>query len=216
MSLLSTLTVHHMAMAMIAQWGDASLQQRCLPAMVRGETLGAFALTEPEIGTDATAVQTRAEAIAEGRFRISGEKLWISGGTLADGFVALAQNGDEGPTAFWIERAAGGVTTFPIHGMLGFRAAMNTRQRFENCSVPADAQIGPTGGGFAFVFNAGLDLGRFIIAWGAVGMMRACLAASCEYAAARRQFGRPLAEHQLIRAHLAEMHTELRAAEGLV
>ncbi len=216
MSLLSTLTVHHMAMSMIAQWGDDSLRQRRLPAMMRGEVLGAFGLTEPEVGSDATAVTTQAVAHEAGGYRLSGAKKWISGGLLADGFVVLAQLGDEGPTACWVERTAGGLTSTLIPGMLGFRAAMNTDQVFEACPVPADALLGPAGGGFAFVFNAGLDLGRFIIASGCVGLMRASLGATAARVVSRQQFGKPLAEHQLIRAHLAEMHTDLRAAEGLL
>ncbi len=214
MSLLSTLTVHHMAMSMIAQWGDESLQQRLLPAMVRGECLGGFALTEPGVGCAATDVATVAEKTASG-YSLNGTKKWTSGGMLADGFVVLTRLGEEGPTAFWAERAAGGLTSTLISGMLGFRAAMNTEQQFAHVPVTDDAMLGPAGGGFAFVFNTGLDLGRFIIAWGSLGLMRASLTAAATYATTRRQFGKPLAEHQLIQRHLAEMHTSLRATEGL-
>lgn len=214
MSLLSTLTVHQMAMSMIAQWGDDSLRQRCLPAMASGVMLGGFGLTEPAVGCAATEVETLAEKTPEG-WTLTGTKKWTSGGTLADGFVVLARLGDEGATAFWAERSAGGLTSKLIPGMLGFRAAMNTEQQFDHVPVAADGLLGPPGGGFAFVFNTGLDLGRFIIAWGALGLMRASLAAAATYATTRRQFGKPLAEHQLIQRHLAEMHTSVRAAEGL-
>ncbi len=213
MSLLSTLTVHHMAMAMIAQWGEESLQERVLPELAAGRLLGGFGLTEPEIGCAATEIGTRLQATGDG-YTVSGQKKWISGGQHADGFVLLTQLDGES-TAVWVERARGGVTSTLIPGMLGFRAAMNTDQRFEDCPVPADAILGTAGGGFAFVFSAGLDLGRFIIAWGALGLQRACLVASTRRARSRHQFGKPIAEHQLIQRHLAEMHTDHRASEGL-
>lgn len=213
MSLLSTLTVHHMAMAMIAQWGESSLQERLLPDLAAGRKLGGFGLTEPEIGCAATEVTTKLESVGDG-FQLSGRKKWISGGLLADGFVILGQLQEE-PTAAWIERADGGITSSLISGMLGFRGAMNTDQEFADCPVPADAILGTEGGGFAFVFSAGLDLGRFIIAWGSLGLQRACLEAAAQRARTRHQFGKPIAEHQLIQRHLAEMHANYRASEGL-
>jgi alkylation response protein AidB-like acyl-CoA dehydrogenase len=216
-SVRSLLTVHDMVAHAIQRWGSPAQKQRYLPAMARGEILGALALSEPEAGSDAKSVQTVAVLSGEGAgdaWVLDGRKKWTTYGQLAGLFLVLAQ-ADGKPTAFLVERETPGVAVRPLHGITGTRASMLAEIFFEGCRVPRENLLGRPGFGVSHVISAALEHGRYSVAWGSVGLGQACLDASRAYAAGRRQFGVPIADHQLIRRMLTNMIVEVRAARLL-
>jgi glutaryl-CoA dehydrogenase (non-decarboxylating) len=212
-SVRSLLTVHDMAGTAILRWGSREQKARWLPSLAKGEVLGALALSEPEAGSDAASVATQAVAEGEG-YRLTGRKRWITFGQLAGLYLTFAQCEGK-PTAFLLERGTPGLTVHPIRGMMGTRASMLAELAIDGCLVPRGNLVGRVGFGVTHVVAAALDLGRYSVAWGSVGIGQACLDASLRYAAERRQFGRPIAEHQLVQAMLADMMTNVRAARLL-
>jgi glutaryl-CoA dehydrogenase (non-decarboxylating) len=212
-SLLSLLVVHGMVGHVLARWGTLMHKERYLARLATGAVLGAFALTEPEVGSDAANVQTRAEANGEG-FLLNGIKTWISFAQLADLLMVVARL-PEGPAVFLVEVNTPGVTVEPINGVLGFRAAMLGRIILDNVRVPADVLVGRPGFGFSHVAGTALDLGRYAIAWGCVGLAQACVDAALHHANSRKQFGKRLMSHQLIQGLLADMVTQTQAARAL-
>jgi glutaryl-CoA dehydrogenase (non-decarboxylating) len=212
-SVRSLLTVHDMVAHAIQRWGSPAQKQRYLPAMARGEILGALALSEPEAGSDAKSVQTAAVDAGDA-WVLDGRKKWTTYGQLAGLFLVLAQ-ADGKPTAFLVERETPGVAVRPLHGITGTRASMLAEIFFEECRVPKDNLLGRPGFGVSHVISAALEHGRYSVAWGSVGLGQACLDASRAYAAGRRQFGVPIADHQLIRRMLTNMIAEVRAARLL-
>lgn len=212
-ALLSVVTVHAMCSHAIERWGAAAAQGTWLPGMAAGTRLGAFALTEPSIGSDAKNIETRLED-AGSHWRVNGRKRWISGARLADVVLVLGRT-DAGPTAVLVPRETPGLTVTPITGLLGFRAAQPCDLALTDVLVPKDNTIGPEGLGFSHVVGAALDLGRFCVACGCTGLIRACLRASVDYARTRKQFGVALREHQLIQGMIADMATGYRAARAL-
>ena len=216
-SVRSLLTVHDMVAHAIQRWGSPAQKQRYLPAMARGEILGALALSEPEAGSDAKSVQTTAVLSGEGAgdaWVLDGRKKWTTYGQLAGLFLVLAQ-ADGKPTAFLVERETPGVAVRPLHGITGTRASMLAEIFLEGCRVPKENLLGRPGFGVSHVISAALEHGRYSVAWGSVGIGQACLDASKAYAAGRRQFGVPIADHQLIRRMLTNMIVEVRAARLL-
>lgn len=213
-SLLSIFTVHSMACQAVARWGEADQKRLWLPDMAAGALRGAFALTEPENGSDAAALQCRAVR-SSGGFVLDGAKKWISGSLYADLFIVMARLEGEGVTAFIVPAKTPGVSITPMRGLLGFRAAGIAELGFKECVLPQSALLGPVGGGFSFVASHALDCGRFIVAWGGVGIMEGCLDASTAYASTRTQFGLPLRKHQLIQEMIADMATDLAAGKAL-
>lgn len=209
----SLLTVHGMATYALQRCGSKVLKDALLPRLGRGEIIGAFAVSEPEVGSDAAHPQTAAAATAEG-YRLTGRKTWITFGERADVFLLLA-TGDKGPTAFLLDADTPGLTVAPIRGMLGTRGSMMAELTLDGCPVPAARRIGREGLGFTMVISTALDLGRYSVACGCVGTLRACLEASTAYTARRRQFGSEIREHQLVRRIVTDMLTSLRCAELL-
>jgi hypothetical protein len=216
-SVRSLLTVHDMVAHAIQRWGSKAQKERYLPAMARGEVLGALALSEPEAGSDAKSVQTTAVLSGEAAgdaWVLDGRKKWTTFGQLAGLFLVLAQ-ADGKPTAFLVERDTPGVTVRPLAGITGTRASMLAEIFFDGCRVPKENLIGRPGFGLSAVISAALEHGRYSVAWGSVGVGQACLDASRAYAAGRKQFGVPIADHQLIRRMLTNMIVEVRAARLL-
>jgi glutaryl-CoA dehydrogenase (non-decarboxylating) len=212
-SVRSLLTVHDMVAHAINRWGSRAQRERYLPAMARGEILGALALSEPNAGSDAKSVETT--AVADGDvWVLNGRKKWTTFGQIAGLFLAFAQCEGK-PTAFLVERDAPGVTVKPLQGIVGTRASMLAEIFFEDCRIPKESLVGRIGFGISHVASAALEQGRYSVAWGSVGIAQACLDACRTYTAERRQFGVPLADHQLIRALLADMITQVRAARLL-
>jgi glutaryl-CoA dehydrogenase (non-decarboxylating) len=212
-SLRSLLTVHDMVSEAVRRWGSAALKAEVLPRLARAELLGALALSEPNVGSDAASVETEARQDGAG-FVLSGRKRWITFGMLADVFLVFARCGGQ-VAAFLLPATTPGCERQPIDNVVGTRASHLAELTLADCRVAADHLVGRVGFGFSHVASTALDHGRYSVAWGAVGIAQACLDACLDYTAARSQFGRPLAKHQLVQRKLTEMIVNTRAARLL-
>lgn len=207
------LTVLGMTAQAILKCGNAKQKKEFLPLLASGERMSAVAITEPNVGSNAAHPETEAKPTGQG-YAITGRKSWISYGQIADFFLVLA--GCEGkPTAFLVDRQTPGLTVTPVSGMLGTRGAMLADLEFKNCTVPKEAKVGAEGAGFSIVFSIALDHGRYSVAWGCVGLIRACLDTSTAYTDSREQFGTELRHHQLVKRMITDMLTSLRCADLL-
>jgi acyl-CoA dehydrogenase len=192
--------------------GTPAQQAAYLAPVGRGEKIAAFALSEPEAGSDVGAMAMRAEATADG-FRLTGEKTWISNGGIADFYCVFAktdpQAGARGITAFIVDAATPGLdTSAHIEVMAPHPLAT---LRFEDCTVQRGAQLGDLHGGFKLAMRT-LDIFRASVAGAALGMARRALAEAIRHAQQRKMFGQTLADFQLTQAALADMATEIDAA----
>jgi acyl-CoA dehydrogenase family protein 9 len=199
-------------------------QKRCfLPPLARGDQLAAFALTEPGSGSDAASIRTRAEFdAARDAWILNGTKIWITNGALADVFTVFAQtrvSRDGGEidriTAFVVPRSLAGVSHGPEEHKLGIRGSSTTEVHFEDVAVPADHVLGEVGDGFKVAMGI-LNAGRLGLAAGCVGGIKKALALATRHALDREQFGRPLAEFELVQRKLADIALEAYAAEAMV
>jgi alkylation response protein AidB-like acyl-CoA dehydrogenase len=209
----SLLTVHDMTSFCIFRWGSKHLKETILPRLTSAELLGAFALTEPDVGSDARHITTRARFEGD-EIVIDGCKKWITYGQIADIFLVMAI-AEEGPTAFLVPADTPGLSRKPIRGLMGTAASMLAELTFDGCRIPRENVVGRPGFGFSHVGAAGLNLGRYSVAWGSVGIAQACLDACLDYTSERHQFGKPLRDHQLIQRKLTEMIVSTRAARLL-
>lgn len=214
LSLLSIVTVHSMTMEAIRLSGTGQQRAEWLPLLTRGEKIGAFALTEPDFGSEATGIQTTLVSCAEG-YRVSGRKKWISYAAGADVLLVFGKLEDGSAVACLLPTDTEGLRITPMKGLLGFRAAMLGEIEMTDCIIPAANLIGRKGAGINYVAAGALDLGRLAIAFGCLGAMEACVADSVTYANKRKQFGQSLSRHQLIQQMLADMITSYKAAERL-
>jgi methoxymalonate biosynthesis protein len=212
-SVRSLLTVHSMVAVAIHRWGTAGQREQWLPRLCTGEVLGAFCLTEPEAGSDTGAISTRAVR-QRGRWILDGHKKWITGGQVAGLFLVFAQ-GESGMAAFLVPRDAAGVEVVPIHGVLGTRGSMLAEIRLSDVDVGPDALVGPEHFGSAIVMVDALDLGRYSVASGCVGIAQACLDLCGEYTSHRRVHDSALRDLPLIRAKVTDMVTGTQAARLL-
>ncbi|HXF70864.1 MAG TPA: acyl-CoA dehydrogenase family protein [Thermoflexus sp.] len=201
----------------LLQWGTEEQKQRYLVPQAKGEKIAAYALTEPGAGSDAAAIRTTAKRQGD-VYILNGEKTWISLADLADHFLVIAktdpEKGHRGMSAFIVERSFPGVRTGTIHGKLGVRAGNTGWIVFENTPVPAENRLGEEGEGF-YIAMAALDNGRYTVAAGATGLIRACLEASVKYANERMTFGRRIGEHQLVQEMIAKMAANYEIARLL-
>lgn len=212
-SVRSLLTVHGMVAQSILRWGSKLLKERWLSRLARGEVVGAYGLTEPNVGSDAQSVETRAERFRD-FYLLNGQKKWISFGQIADLFLIFAQCEGK-PTAFLVERDNPGLSIKPISGMLGTRAAMLAELHLNDCRIPKENIVGREGFGFTYILPVTLDFGRYSVAWGCVGIAQGCFEACMSYAGERKQFGSYLKDYQLIRKMLTDMITNIKAARLL-
>jgi alkylation response protein AidB-like acyl-CoA dehydrogenase len=216
-SVRSLLTVHDMAVRAIERFGEPAAKERYLPQLARGEILGAFALSEPNAGSDANSVETTAVQDGDG-WVITGRKKWTTFGQIADLYLLFARvPGPERsqPTVFLLPRDTPGLTVTPLRGITGTRASLLAELAIDGCRIPADHRVGRVGSGVSHVASYTLEQGRYSVAWGAVGLGQACLDASLAYANERQQFGVPLIRHQLISAMITDMIVGVRAARLL-
>ena len=203
----------------LLQWGTEEQKQRWLVPQARGERFAAYALTEPDAGSDVVAIG--ATARREGDvYVLNGEKMWISLASVAHNFLVFARSGPrtDSPhrtiTAFVVEREMDGVTSGDIHGKLGVRAGSTGWIHMADVEVPVENRIGQEGEGFKIAMSC-LDNGRYTVAAGATGLIRACLEASVKYARERRTFGREIGQHQLIQQMVARMSRDYEMARLL-
>lgn len=214
LSLASVFTVHCMVVEALRVWGTEEQKARRLGPMARGGIVGAFALTEPERGSDAAHIQTTLSE-REDHYVLCGKKKWISYAQRADVFLVFAQLDGTQPTACLVPANTAGLSVTPMRNLLGFRAAMLGEITFNNCIVPRNDIVGRPGGGFSHVANCSLDLGRFIVAFACLGCMEACLSDSVAFARTRHQFGVPLTGHQLILEMIGDMITAVKVSEQI-
>jgi hypothetical protein len=207
------LNVHNMAAQPICRWGTEEQRAVWLPRLASGRTLAAFAVTEPNVGSDAKSVETVAVAAGD-EWVLDGHKRWITCAQVADVFVLLARCEDR-PTAFLVERDRPGLAIEPITGLLGCRGWMLGTLELRECRIPRANLLGRVGFGFSHVVAGGLDAGRQSLAWGCVGLAQACLEACLRYTTERKQFGVLLRDHQLIQRMITRMITNVRAARLL-
>ncbi|GIF63002.1 acyl-CoA dehydrogenase [Asanoa ishikariensis] len=201
----------------IAAHGSDTQRASWLPRLCDGTALGCFALTEPGTGSDAANLATR--AVRDGDdWLLTGTKLFITNGTWADLALVFARTGGPGPrgvTAFLVETDTPGLTRREIHGKLGLRGQATAELTFDGVRVSDTARLGPEGHGFKIAMST-LDKGRMSLAAGCVGLAQACLDAAVRYAGERTQFGKPIAGHQLVQRHLAQIAVDTAAARLLV
>ncbi len=202
----------------IERWGTEEQKQRWLPRLTAGEAFGCFGLTEPDAGSDAANLRTRAERI-DGGWRISGQKMWISLGNVAEVALIFAQTDPEkqptGLACFLVPTESEGFSSQEIHGKLGLRSSDTASLALDAVEVPDDALLGEVGDGFKIAMSA-LDSGRYSVAAGCVGICEGCVEASVAYAKERRQFGVPIASFQLVQEMIADQIVRRDAARMLV
>jgi glutaryl-CoA dehydrogenase len=201
MSVQSSLTMYP-----IYAYGTEQQRQKYLPGLAKGESLGAFGLTEPDFGSDAGSMITRARKV-DGGYQLKGAKMWITNAPVADVFVVWAK--DDGGTirGFILERGMKGLSTPKIEGKFSLRVSITGEIVMEDVFVP-DANLLPGVEGLKGPFGC-LNKARYGIAWGALGAAEFCWHAAREYTLNRKQFSRPLAANQLIQKKLADMQTEI-------
>lgn len=201
----------------LEKWGSEFIKEKYLKPLARGEKLGAFALSEPEAGSDATQQQTLAHK--EGNYWvINGTKNWITNGHSADYYIVMAQTDREkkhkGITAFVVEKGTPGFEHGLKEDKLGIRSSDTCSLLFTNCKVPEENVLGEVGKGFNFAMDT-LNGGRYGIAGQAVGIAEGAFEIAFKYAQERKAFGTEIFNHQAIQFKLSEMATELEAAKLL-
>jgi alkylation response protein AidB-like acyl-CoA dehydrogenase len=215
------LSVHTLTCFPLMTAGTPQQQERWLPAMLGGEQLGAYCLSEPSSGSDAAALRTSAEADGSD-YVINGIKAWISHAGQADFYTLFARTSGSpegadrarGISCLHVPAQTPGVAAAPAEHKMGMRGSVTAQMIFEGARVPASHLVGAEGKGFAIALAA-LDAGRLGIAACATGLAQAALSAATAYARQRRQFGRPIAEFQGLSFLLADMATAVAAARAL-
>jgi butyryl-CoA dehydrogenase/short/branched chain acyl-CoA dehydrogenase len=201
----------------LRRWGSEAQQRRWLPRLA-ADTASAYALSEAASGSDAFALQTRAEPVQDG-FRLNGRKLWISNAREAGLFIVFATldpaAGYRGITAFLVEKGAPGFTVGRKEDKLGIRASSTCELVFDNCVIPEENLLGEPGKGYKIAIEA-LNEGRIGIGAQLLGLAEGAWGHAARYARERRQFGKPIAEFQAVEFLLAEMATEIEAARLMV
>ncbi len=214
-------SVHTLACFPLAAFGTDRQRDQWLPGMLGGELLGAYCLSEPQSGSDAAALVTRAVA-GNGGYRIDGVKAWISHAGQADFYSVFARTSGEptgrdrarGISCLYVPASTGGVRAAAAEHKMGMRASVTAQMIFDGARVPAGHLLGEEGRGFAIALAA-LDAGRLGIAACAVGLAQAALDTAVSYARERRQFGRPIIEFEGVSFLLADLATEVAASRAL-
>ncbi len=223
-SVVTTMGAHQsIGLKGILLFGTEEQKKRFLPPLARGEQFAAFALTEPQAGSDAASIRTRAVWDEEkGAWILDGTKIWITNGGFAEVFTVFAQTRVELDgetkdriTAFIVPRSLDGVSSGPEEKKLGIKGSSTTEVHFENVVVPADHLLGEVGKGFKVAMEV-LNSGRLGLASGCVGGVKAVLGEISRAAMEREQFGRPIAEFELIQRKLARMALDAYAMESMV
>ncbi|CAH1746053.1 Acyl-CoA dehydrogenase [Thauera humireducens] len=202
----------------INRFGTDAQKEAWLKPLARGEKLGCFCLTEPHVGSDASAIRT--SAVRDGdEWVLNGVKQFITTGKHADVAIVFAVTdkaaGKKGITCFLVPANAPGYQVGRIEEKMGQKASDTTQILFENCRIPADSVVGAEGEGYRIALS-NLEAGRIGIAAQCLGMARAALEAAVKYAQERESFGKPIFEHQAVNFRLADMATQLEAARQLV
>ncbi len=195
-----------LVMLPIYEFGSEAQRQKYLPKLATGEWIGCFGLTEPNHGSDPGSMETRARS-ADGGFRLSGSKMWISNSPIADVFVVWAKNDAGTIRGYILEKGMKGLSAPAIHGKFGLRASITGEVVMDDVFVPTENEL-PNVEGLKGPFVC-LNSARYGIAWGALGAAESCWHTARQYVLDRKQFGRPLAANQLVQKKLADMQTEI-------
>jgi len=201
----------------IEKYGTEEQKQKYLIPLAKGEKIGAFCLSEPEAGSDATSQQTTAEDKGD-YYLLNGTKNWITNGNSASVYLVIAQTDRsksyKGINALIVEKGMEGFTVGPKENKMGIRASDTHSLLFENVKVPKENRIGEDGFGFTFAMNT-LNGGRIGIAAQALGIASGAMERSVQYSKERKAFGKPIAEHQAIQFKIAEMAVQIEASRLL-
>jgi alkylation response protein AidB-like acyl-CoA dehydrogenase len=209
-------SVHTLSCYPLARFGTTDQQARWLPDMLGGEQLGAYCLSEPQSGSDAAALRTRA-ARRDDCYVVDGTKAWITHGGVADFYAVMVRTGQDGPkgiSCLLVDGATPGVEGAPPERKMGFTASRTSQLLFTGAEVATDRLIGAEGQGFAIALSA-LDAGRLGIAACAVGIAQAALDTAVGYAKDRRQFGQRIIDFEGVSFLLADMATLVEASRAL-
>jgi len=197
-------------------FGNEQQKRKYLPSLARGEKVAAYALTEPGAGTDALSIQTTAKLTEDGKYyRLNGTKQFITNAGFADLIMTYAKVDGDKFTSFVVERETPGVSTGPEEKKMGIRGTSTVSIYFEDALVPVENQIFETGRGHIVAFNI-LDIGRFKLAAGAVGVSKLAIDNAVKYGKERTQFGRPICQFGLIKHKIAEMAIKTYISESMV
>ena len=217
-SLRTAASVHNgLCSTGVYQWGSEEQKQRLLRPLAEGSKMGAFGLTEPDAGSDVAAM--RSQARKEGDvYVLNGEKAWVSFCDYADWFLVFAYTDRDkrhnGISAFLVDRLSNGFTTSGYHDKLGLRAGNTGALVFSDVEIPAVNLVGAEGDGFKVAMSC-LDVGRFTVAAGAAGAIKACLDLSVDFCHQRQTFGKEIGRHQLVQARIAAMQRDYDIARML-
>jgi isovaleryl-CoA dehydrogenase len=198
--------------------GSDAQKRKYLPKLISGEHVGALAMSEPGAGSDVVGMKLRAERVKSGRgdsYVLNGNKMWITNGPDADVLVIYGKTGDQGITAFLVEKGMKGFSTAQKLDKLGMRGSNTCELVFRDCEVSTDQILGEEGKGVR-VLMSGLDYERAVLAGGPLGIMAACLDVVIPYVHERKQFGQPIGEFQLMQGKLADMYTTFSACRAYV
>ena len=199
----------------IVFYGTDAQKRQYLPKLATGELIGAYALTEPGVGSDAMSIRTRATLSEDGKhYILSGAKQWISNAGFADVMVVFAKVDDTKHTGFIVETAWPGVSTGAEEKKVGIKGSSTRTVYFDNVQVPVENVLGEIGKGYKIAFNI-LNIGRLKLGLGSAGGARSCLDMAAAYANERKAFGRPLSGFGMIKKKLANMAADTYAAETL-
>jgi glutaryl-CoA dehydrogenase (non-decarboxylating) len=194
-------------------------KRRYLVPQAQGTALAAFGLTEPDAGSDVAAMRSTAQRVSDGSYVLNGHKRWIGYATMAEQMLVFAKTnpeaGHRGVSAFVVERGMEGLSTRDIKNKLGLWASSTGEIFLNNVRVPAENLVGREGDGFKIAMYA-LDMGRFTVAAGAIGTIRACLEYSVSYANKRQTFGKEIGRYQFVQDMIAKMVLGLETSRLLV
>ncbi|MCX7311022.1 MAG: acyl-CoA dehydrogenase family protein [Alphaproteobacteria bacterium] len=211
------ISIHNMAAWMIDTFGSEAVRRKFLPKLCAMEHFSSYCLTEPDSGSDAASLKTRATRDGD-HYVLNGSKAFISGGGVSDIYVCMVRTGGAGPkgiSCIVVEKGAPGLSYGAREKKLGWKSQPTAMVNFENCRVPAGNLIGQEGDGFKIAM-AGLDGGRLNIAACSIGGAQFCLDRTIEYMRERKQFGSRLSEFQALRFRVADYATELEASRLMV
>lgn len=212
-SIRNLLTVHSMVCHIVHRWAPETQRAKWLPPLACGEAIGAFALTEPNSGSDFDRIETTLKC-DDNRLLLSGTKCWISCGHIANLFLVFAKL-DGAHTAILVPRDYPGVVVSPLADpLLGARASLLASVAFNEVPVDLSMIVGRPGFGKSAVGSMALDIGRFTVAWGSLGLAEASINEAMQYARATERFGKPIASHQLVARLISEAVIAIRSAES--
>jgi alkylation response protein AidB-like acyl-CoA dehydrogenase len=208
------LTVHSSLVGeTLLRWGNPQQKDRWLPGIAAGKSLWAFALTEPEAGSDARMLRTTFRRVGD-RYELNGQKKWISFGAIANMLLVFAAS-ERGIGAFLVDRSLPGINVTPMGAILSHRATHLAEISFRDVAVPLDAILGSEDGAGHFILPVALDHGRYSIAWAGAAIAGEALSEMVSYAGQRRQFGEKIGSFQLIAGMIGDATTQVHAARAL-